>query len=321
MAEFITLAEVNKTSPASLDQTVVDEVVRSNYVLANIPFHQAASVTGGGSLTYTFNRLTTQADAVSRAFNADYAGTTVGKTAVTVACRPFGNMFKVDRVLGKLGMGQEIALNFSQIAKEITAKFNDSVINGSIVGDANGFDGLSVQLTGTDNELDGSALDWTAATVNTTAEALAALDSLDELLASVNGTDGLALVVSQKAALRIQSIARMAGYLTQTESAAGAKVQSYQGVPIVTLGAKNGSSTGVITETAGVSDIYAVRFAPDGFHAVSPAGQSVITTYVPNLDTATSPVVECSVEMVAAVALRSLKAAAVLRDVQVGPAA
>ena len=69
-------------------------------------------------------------------------------------------------------------------------------------------------------------------------------------------------------------------------------------------------------DNAGLTSLYVARFGLDGFHGVSLAGQSPINTWMPDFTTA-GAVKKGEVEMVAAVALKATKAAAVLRKVKV----
>jgi hypothetical protein len=73
----------------------------------------------------------------------------------------------------------------------------------------------------------------------------------------------------------------------------------------------------VTTDSTGLTDIYAVRIGMDGFHGVSPAGQPLLKTWLPDFARA-GAVKTGEVEMgpVAAV-LKATKAAAVLRNVKV----
>ena len=66
----------------------------------------------------------------------------------------------------------------------------------------------------------------------------------------------------------------------------------------------------------GLTDLYAVRFGLDGFHAVSPAGGKIISTTLPDFSTA-GAVKSGDVEMVAATVLKKTRAAGVLRNIKV----
>ena len=313
MSEFVTLSELRKTAGDDVDRNVIDEFVKSSFILANLPFHQAAAPTGGSALAYTYTRLATQPGAAFRALNADYTADTVEVTQETVVCKPLGGKFKVDRVLGGFNSTQ-VSLQISQLVKAAGAAFADAVINGDTDADANAFDGLSVALTGSTTEVDASTVDWSA--ISTEAAALSACEVLDDVLTRLDGSQGVAILTNRKGKLKLQSIARRAGYLTHSEGAAGTPIASYAGVPIIDLGAKAGSNDDVIATTDGATDFYVVRMGIDGFHGVSPQNGAIVNTYLPNFNDAAA-VAEGAVEMVAAVALKATKAAAVLRGVQI----
>jgi len=106
---------------------------------------------------------------------------------------------------------------------------------------------------------------------------------LDEFLSNLDGTPTF-LGGNSKLITKIKAVARRAGYLTQSEDAFGKKVDAYDGIVLVDLGAKAGSNDPVIsildtrkpngTDTVtGLTDLYAARLALDGFHAVSLASQ------------------------------------------------
>ena len=92
----------------------------------------------------------------------------------------------------------------------------------------------------------------------------------------------------------------------------------YDGIPLIDLGAKSGSNDPVVAidPEKGTTSIYAVRFGLDGFHGVTVAGSSMITSRLPDFSTA-GAVKKGDVEMVAAVALKATRAAAVLRNIQI----
>lgn len=97
------------------------------------------------------------------------------------------------------------------------------------------------------------------------------------------------------------------GYLYTESSGTYTKVNS---------GSYNSATTYYIKLAAAkTTDIYVVRLALDGFHAVSPQEQGVgLTTILPNFNNE-GAVHKGEVEMVGAVALKSTKAAAVLRGI------
>ena len=84
------------------------------------------------------------------------------------------------------------------------------------------------------------------------------------------------------------------------------------------LGDKPGASKPIIetASSSGTTSIYVARLGLDGLHAVSPDGDRVVSTFLPNLK-APGAVKLGEVEMVAAVALKATRAAGVLRGVKI----
>lgn len=85
----------------------------------------------------------------------------------------------------------------------------------------------------------------------------------------------------------------------------------------VTSGSYNSATTYYkLVGASGTTDIYIVRLGLDALHAVSPQGQAVgLTTILPDF-TQAGAVHKGEVEMVGAIALKSTKAAAVLRAIK-----
>ncbi len=99
------------------------------------------------------------------------------------------------------------------------------------------------------------------------------------------------------------------GYLYTESSGTYTKVSS---------GSYNSATTYyILLGAANTTDIYVVRLGLDGLHAVSPQGQNVgLNTILPDFTTA-GAVKKGEVEMVGAIALKTTKAAAVLRAIRV----
>ena len=102
-----------------------------------------------------------------------------------------------------------------------------------------------------------------------------------------------------------------------TKNDFGQQVESYNAIPLVDLGAKAGTNDPVVkTDTStGETSLYAIRFGLDGFHAVTTPGQ-FIKTWLPDYNTA-GAVKTGEVEALAAVVLKTTKAAGVLRKIKV----
>lgn len=317
----ITLAEAQKNVQDALQAGVIDEFRKNNFLLDKLTFDDAVSPTGGGAtMTYAYTRLLTQPTAAFREINAEYTPQEVTKQRHTVDLKVFGGAFQIDRVLANMGgIVSEVTLQMQQKIKAAQALFNDTVINGDSAVDAKAFDGLDKALTGSSTELvPTAAIDLsTSAAVDTNWKPF--LDQLDEFLMGLDGPAD-AIMGNTKLIARLRAIARRAGMYMTSKTDWGGQVESYGPIPLIDLGAKPGSNNPIVgigtDANAGLTSLYVARFGLDGFHGVSMAGQSPINTWMPDFSTA-GAVKKGEVEMVAAVALKATKAAAVMRKVKV----
>lgn len=324
-----TLAQAKLNTQDDIDLMVIDEFVKSDYILANVPFDQAVNPAGGGAtLTYGYTRLLTERGAEYRAYNAEGASANAVRERKSVELKPISAKYTLDRVLAKLGpaASDEVALQTQQAVKAVRARFHDGMINGTVAG-VEGFDGLKAALTGSSTELGAGAFGADFTNIATQDAAFTALEKLDELLGLVVG-GASAIVANKKAITKIRALARRAGYYERTKNDAGQVIESYAGIPFVDLGAKSGAVTEIIPVAsvdpdaggalvaANATDIYAVRWALDGFHCVATPGE-LVNTYLPDFSTA-GAVKDGEVELSPhAAVLKATKAAAVLRNVKV----
>ena len=311
----VTLAQAKLNVQDDLSAGVIDEFAKNSYILRNIPFHDCVSPTGGGAtLTYSYTRLVTQPTAAFRKINAEYTPQEVEKQRYSTDLKVFGGSFAIDRVIANMGgIVDEVTLQMQQKVKGASALFNDTVINGDSATNPDVFDGLNVALTGSDTEMT-STVDLSTA-ANVTANYMAFLDELDEFLSSLDRTPS-ALLMNSKALSKIRAVARRAAMYQTTKDNWGRQIETYNGIPLVDLGAKMGSNDPVIATTGGKTDIYAVSFGMDAFHAISMAGQPLVKTWLPDYTTE-GAVKKGEVEMIAGVALKTTRSNGVLRGLQV----
>ena len=311
----VTLAQAKLNVQDDLSAGVIDEFAKNSYILRNIPFHDCVSPTGGGAtLTYSYTRLVTQPTAAFRKINAEYTPQEVEKQRYSTDLKVFGGSFAIDRVIANMGgIVDEVTLQMQQKVKGASALFNDTVINGDSATNPDVFDGLNVALTGSDTEMT-STVDLSTA-ANITANYMAFLDELDEFLSGLDRTPS-ALLMNSKALSKIRAVARRAAMYQTTKDNWGRQIETYNGIPLVDLGAKMGSNDPVIATTGGKTDIYAVSFGMDAFHAISMAGQPLVKTWLPDYTTE-GAVKKGEVEMIAGVALKTTRSNGVLRGLQV----
>lgn len=305
------LSDVAVNTQDHLYGFLIDEFRKSSFLLDNLPFDDAVSPVGGGAtMTYSYNRVITQATAATRAINSEYDTQEAKKKRYSVDLKIFGGAFEIDRVLANMGgITDEVQFQMQQKIKATQALFSDMVINGDTENDANGFDGLSKALEDTDNALT-TTVDVSNA-ANVASNYMALLEEIDALVGSLDGTPS-ALLMNAKTKAKFMSVARRASMYQETRNTLGQKIDSYGGTPIIDLGAKSGTNDPIVAN----GEIYAVRFGLDGFHAVSASGQNPIKYWLPDFNTA-GAVKKGEVEMLAAVALKATKAAAKLTGIVV----
>src|SRR5690606_29518196 len=270
------------------------------------------------SLAYVYNRVTTYPTADFRAIGEEYTPQEAQTTPITVHLKVFGGAFEIDRVIAKhyRGLVDHVTFQIQQKIEATKALFADTFINGDSAVNAKAFDGLDKALTGTDTEITPDApIDLsTAEAIKTNKELL--IYWLDQMLSELNGQPS-ALLVSRKAYAAIRTAATLLTQFTATKDNLGRTILQYSDIPIIELGDKHGTTNPIIgADAEGNTSIYAVRIALDGVHAVSPAGQLPVETYLPNFELP-GAVKFGEVEMVTAIALKATKAAGVLRGVKI----
>lgn len=311
----VSLAQASLNAANDIDRNVIDEFRKESWIFDRIPFDDVVNPAGGGAtLTYGYQRVVTEPTAGFRAINSEYTPQEATKQEYTAQLRPFGGSFQIDRVLNAIAAARETAFQMQQKIKAARALFNDAFINGDSGVDANSFDGLSKALAGSDTELTPAAPAGSWQGGVTEDKAFELMTEVDTLLDSLDGPAD-AIIANKRVIAKLRGAARRAGYFTQSENAFGRRIEAYNGIVLLDPGQKAGSNTDVIpVTTGGLTDVYAVRFALDGVHAVSLAGQAPVRSWMPDFTTA-GAVKAGEVEMVAAIALKATKAAAVLRSV------
>lgn len=317
----VTLAEAQKNVQDDLQAGVIDEFRKSNWILDHLTFDDVVSPTGGGAtMTYAYTRLKTQPTAGFRNVNEEYTPQEVTKERHTVDLKIFGGSYQVDRVIVNMGgIVSEVELQQSQKIKAAQALFNDTFINGDSAKNAKAFDGLDKALTGSSTEYNagGSNIIDLSTSAKVTENYMYFLDMIDEFLAGLDGPASF-LGMNSKMAAKLRACARRASMYQVTKTDWGTQVESYGNIPFVDLGAKAGTNDDVIgtDNSKGTTSIYAARLGLDGLHGVSMAGVAPIQTWLPDFSTS-GAVKTGEVEMLAAIALKTSKAAAVFRDIKV----
>ena len=322
----ITLADSKVGLADHVDQQIIDEFRRDSFILDKLTFDNAVSPgTGGSTLTYGYLQLKTPSVAEGRKLNSEYTAGEAVKQQKTANLKIFGGAFEVDRVLEDTAAQSEI--NFQLQQKTIAAKnkFHYDFINGKSTSkgtagtDATSFDGLDILVTGTNTEhKPATAIDLsTIAKIKENAAAFAF--ELDEWIATLSQKPD-ALLVNTKMKTVLKAVAREMGYYTRSENEFGAGVDNYDGIALVDMGEYYNGKANVpcisIDTKTGTTAIYAVVFGLNAVHAVSPKGDKIVHTYLPDL-TAPGAVKKGEIEMIAAIVNKDTTKAGVFRNIQV----
>ena len=312
----ITLLEAKVGMADKVDQQVVDMFRRNSLLLDRLVFDNVISPgTGGSTLTYGYIQLKSPATAAVRTVGAEYTPAEAKKEKKTTSAVIMGGAFQVDRVLQNTsGAADELAFQAEQKIKATANFFHDMVINGDT--EQGGFDGLKKLLSGTAGELTSAVSLATSSELDENYNAF--LDEMDAFIASLDGTPSM-LLMNRDMLVKLRAIARRAGYYERNQDDFGRTVETYAGIPLMDMGKffDGENSRDVIETEDGKTCIYAVCLGLDGFHGISPQGDGVIVSYMPDLN-APGAVKTGEVELVAGVALKDTAKAAVLKGITIG---
>ena len=321
----ITLAEAKVGMADKVDQQIVDMFRRSSLLLDRMVFDNCISPgTGGSTLAYGYIQLKTPSTAAVRTINNEYTPGEAKREKKTTNAIIMGGSFQLDRVLQNTsGAADELAFQAEQKIKATSNYFHNVVINGTSAATGTGyvtstFDGLKKLLAGTENEITSQVSLTTSAELDENYNAF--LDEMDGFISTLDGVPSM-LMMNREMLIKLRSIARRAGYYERSKDDFGRVVETYAGIPMVDMGKYyNGTaSVDVVSTDAGKTAIYAVSLGLDGFHGISPTGDGVIASYMPDLN-APGAVKTGEVELVAGVALKNTLKAAVLKDIAISAA-
>lgn len=331
----MTLDELKKGMSDKVFGQIVDIFLRNSSILSELPFDDCVSANGGGStLKYKYLRKVLPATAEFRKLNAEYGASVATKQEFEAALAIMGGKVQFDRVLNKAaGQFDNMAYQIEEHIKAIVSLFHYTLINGdattTAATDHPEFQGLDSMLAGTTTEYGADKVIDLSNIANTKTNADEFYEALTTL---VNSTEADALIMNTKMISKIQTVARLLGYKTESEEAFGRKVISLDDVKFMdlqnyyTVSGTSASAQPVVkiknrsvgTAQTGLTDIYAVKFdVNDGFHGISLAGSSVIDQYLPDFGVEGKAVHDADVEMVAATVLKNTQHAGVLRNIKI----
>ena len=328
----MTLAEMKVGMSDKLQESVVDTFIRQSEVLELLPFDNSLSPNGGSTLTYGYIQKKLPSATSFRAINEEYSASQATVEKKSVDLKIFGGSFELDRVIKQAeGMYNNMALQLEEKVISAVGTFHNAMINGDSSSDAEQFDGLDKFLVGQSTEFGTDAV----IDLSTMAKLKENADAFyEELLKLINRTGAHALFVNEGMKTKIQTVARVLGYKTESKEDFGRTITTIGEGNVRLIDLKNivttsggaavetpiiGTKTRTVAtvSTTGLTDIYAVKFGVlDGFHGVTLTGSNGITSYLPDFNQP-GAVKKGEVEMVACVALKNTKAAGVLRNIKI----
>ncbi len=312
----LTLNDAKQLSQDKLTNWVIDEF-RKSALLDKLTFDNTVKPQGGKTLAYVYNRVTTLPTAATRAINTEYTPQEAKTRQITVNLAVFGGAFEIDRVLqdNETQVLDLVQFQLQQKTQATIAKFHDLFINGSSTYDANGFDGLKKALTGANTEITPeAAIDLSSSSaIDTNWKSF--LDNFRRIRGKMDGAPTLYLMNEDMLAV-FQSVLDRAGINTASRDNYGAETLQFGSSTLMALGDKAGTSDPIIGTEGGTTDIYAVRLGLDGVHGISPDGSKLVKTYLPDFTTP-GAVKKGEVEMVASMAVKSTRSAAVLHSIKI----
>lgn len=317
----ITLEEMKVGMSDKIAQQVVDTFIRKSEILELLPFDNAVSPSGGSTLTYGYVQKKLPGQTAFRAINSEYAASQATVEKKSVDLKVFGGAFEIDRVIKEAeGMYNNLAYQLEEKITSAVGTFHNAMINGDSTDNELEFDGLDKFLVGQATEYN------TEGTIDLSTMALLKENAdvfYEALTKLINSTGADAILVNNDMKSKIQTVARVLGYKAESEEAFGRVVTKLDKVRIIDMGnvvtvsGSTATEAPIIPTTAGKTDIYAIKFdVNDGFHGVTLTGNAGINQYLPDFNTP-GAVKKGEVEMVAAVALKNVKHAGVLRNVKI----
>ena len=316
MPALLKLADVKVGLVDDLQATVIDELVKSTYLFEKIGFEPVASLVGGGAgWSYAYNKVKEESTSEFRDINGKYKDSVALTERKNVDLKILGGSFSIDRALRDTGGAPEqVAFQLAQKIKAVKAGFCNAIVNGAVIKDSKQFDGLDTLLTGSSTEIvaGGTGFDLSTFTKvkDKAAEFVAVLDDFLSIL--VEKPD--ALMGNSKMINKIKAIAKIVGTNTETKDDFGRSIDAYDGIALIDLGEYKGAP--VVAINAGKTSLYAVKFGAQAFHAISPAGASLVDTIAPDF-TQASEQVRGLIELRAAVVLKHSKSCGVIRKIKV----
>lgn len=309
----VTLAQAQALSQDKLTNYVIDEF-RKSALLDRLVFDDNDIMGSGKSLAYVYNRVTTMPTAAPRLINAEFVAQEAATTQITANLRIFGGSFQIDRALAanQKKVMDEVQFQLQQKIQATIAEFNHLFINGNAGLGTGEFDGMEVLLTGGAQEiLTGVDLDSGA---DITSNWRTLLDQMRQCRSLLQAAP-TAFLMNQDMFRVFQSVMDRAAGSQLTKTNYGEEVLGWGNSLVMALGDRPGTANPIIATAAGLTSIFAVTLGLDAVHGVAPVGQ-LARTYLPDMS-APGAVKTGEVEMIACIAMKGTRSAAVIRNIDI----
>ena len=313
----VTLAQAKELSQDKLTQQIIDDF-RLSPVLRTLPFDNTIKP-NGVSLAYAYNRITTQAQAHTRALNSEYTPQETATTQEVTNLKVLGGSFQIDRVIARdeVQVINEIELQTREKVKATRALFNDLFINGDSDTTPTQFDGIKKFAKDTNvHVFDAEGLDVSTMTaINANANEL--IYAMRKVYKNTEGFTHVGVNADLFAAF--QQAVDVVPSVTQTKDEIGNDVIYFGNTEIVGMGQKPGTFDEVIpTRADGTTDMYFWREGLDGVHGVSPQGNDLVEIHYPDFSVAKA-VHTGDVELVGGIVCKKYNSVGILENVKVLP--
>lgn len=304
---MITLQEAKELTNDKLTQEVIDEF-RQDPILNMLEFDDTVTP-NGETMTYSYNRITTQPTAGTRPINGEYTAQETKTQRQSTDLKIMGGSYKLDRALvkGEKQVVDQVDFQSKQKAKATRAEFANLFINGDVATNAEEFDGLKVIVANkTTDFVPANAIDLSdSAKIEANyKEFLLLLRKMNSKL--IRNPD--AYLMNRDMYAIFQAIADRVPNIKYEKDEMGNEVLKYGKAVLVEVGDKPGTTDSIIPTdgTSGETEIYAVCLGREDVHGISLDGSPLVEQHLPDFSTA-GAVKEGDVELIAAIVAKTTK--------------
>lgn len=211
---MLNLAQMTTGMQDKIAQQIIDIFVRESEILELLPFDNAVSPTSGSTLVYGYIQEKVPSTASFRAIGSEYTNSEAVLQQLAVTLKVFGGSFQVGRVIKSIESQLEsVNYQVQSKIKSAVALFHDTMINRGSATNSLSFDGLNKMLVGTNTEYNSeNYID-----LSTMAKLKENADIFYEaLLKLINSTNATTIMVNGDVKTKIQTVARVLGYKTES---------------------------------------------------------------------------------------------------------